>query len=424
MSHRESVYVTGIGTILPGADGVEDFWRHLNDGASQFSFLTRCDVGDLPVSVAGEVRDFDHRTHLPDLAASHAAKYSRDILMVMSAVEQARRDAGLTQDAVEPRRISMVASCSRGPLTWVDTAIKSKFDRSGLTDTFGDKGAMLRGLPGGAATLSAIHSGVQGSVTTLSNACVGGNHAIGLAMDALRSDRADAVLVVGYEFPLVPVVFQSFSSMGKGVLAAEPENPARAMKPYTRQRDGLVLAEGVVVMVLERASFARGRRARVYAEVLGHEGVNEASSAFSMDLTGDVTACVVRNLLADAGADPRDVQYYCGHGTGTKYNDIAESRALGSLYSDRPRSKWPPLSSIKPIYGHLLGGAGVLNAAATSLMIHHGTLAPTINYSDPEPDCDHDHVEEGARPVQLELAVSLTFALGSQTSAIALGAAA
>jgi 3-oxoacyl-[acyl-carrier-protein] synthase II len=293
-----------------------------------------------------------------------------------------------------------------------------------MSDSFLDKGAMLCGMPGAAVSMAAIHSNIQGGVTTVSNACVGGNQAIGMALDALRSGRVDVVLVVGYEFPLAQVVLRSFASMGKGVLAAERETPALAMKPYTRKRDGLVLGEGAVVLCLERASFARRRNVRVYAEVLAHAALSEAANAFSMDLTGARTAAVVSDALADVDAKPSEVQYYCGHGTGTKYNDIAESRALGVLYDGRVRSDWPPISSNKPIYGHLLGAAGVVNAAATALMIHHGTVAPTINYTDPDPECDHDHVGDGPRPVAIDLAVSLTFAIGSQTSAVVLGAAA
>jgi len=413
----EPVCVTGIGAILPGASGVGEFWRNLRDGRSRLDFLTRCDPGDTPARVAGEVRGFDHTEHLPDLPPTHAAKYSRDILAVMAAVRQARQDAGLDAEAVDPRRVGLVGSCSRGPIGWVEEAANS-------ASGFPDKGAMLCSIPGTATTLAAIDSDIQGNVTTLSNACVGGNQAIGVALDTLRADRADAVLVVGYEFPLTSVVLRSFASMGKGVLAAERENPALAMKPYNRHRDGLVLGEGAVVLCLERASFARRRNARVYAEVLAHAGLCEAANPFSMDLTGARTASVIRDSLEEAGAKPGDVQYYCGHGTGTKYNDLAESKALGMLYDDRRREHWPPLSSNKPIYGHLLGAAGVVNAAATALMLHHGTLAPTINYTDPDPDCDHDHVGEGSRPVALDLAVSMTFAIGSQTSAVVLGAAA
>ncbi|HEX3784567.1 MAG TPA: beta-ketoacyl-[acyl-carrier-protein] synthase family protein [Pseudonocardiaceae bacterium] len=423
-SAHESVLVTGIGTILPGADGVEDFWRHLRNGDSQLGFLSCCDPGDVPVRVAGEIREFDHRRHLPVLPETHAAKYSRDILIVMSAVEQARGNAGLHGEQVDPRRTMLIASCSRGPMTWVDSAIRAEFDGQGSAPHFSSKNAMLHGLAGAPATLAAINSDVQGVVTTLSSACVGGNHAIGLATDALWAGRADVAYVVGYEFPLAPVVLNAFGSMGAGVLSAEQENPTQAMKPYTRQRNGMVLSEGAVALCLERETSARHRKARAYAEVLGHEATNEAANPFSMDPSGKHTADAIHRLLADCGTEPADVRYYCGHGTATKHNDLAESRALGVLYEGRPRSSWPPIGSIKPIYGHLLGGAGVVNAAATALMIHHGSLVPTINCTDPDPECDHDHVAEGARPVDLTLAVSLAFAIGSQTSALAMGAAA
>src|SRR5438445_7321719 len=147
-SAHESVLVTGIGTILPGVNGVDDFWRHLRNGDSQLSFLSRCDPGDVPVRVAGEIQGFDYRYHLPILPETHAAKYSRDILIVMSAVEQARGDAGLHKENVDPRRTMLIASCSRGPITWVDSAIRAEFEGPGSEPYFSSTKAMLRGLAG------------------------------------------------------------------------------------------------------------------------------------------------------------------------------------------------------------------------------------------------------------------------------------
>lgn len=417
----ERVVVTGVGVILPGTQSVDEFWTNISGGHSQVGPLTRFDSAEagLNIHCAAEITDFDHRPFLPGLADAHAAKYSREILIAMSAAAQARRDADLHPGEVDPRRVGIVMSSSRGPLSWLRGAI----DRTDPS-AFADKGSLLRGLPGCPATMSAIYLRAQGLVTTLSNACVGGHQAIGLALRELRGGAADIVFAGGHEFPIVPEVAASYRAAGaNGVLSTERENPERAVRPYSADREGFVLGEGSVVLCLERATHAAARGARPYAEVHSIASLNEAAHPTTMDMEGKVTAALVEELLAEAGRSPDDVGYFCAHGTATRYNDIAESRALRALYPERDRGQLPPISSNKPIYGHTFGLAGIINAAATSLMLHHQVIAPTINLIDPDPECLHDHVAQGGRPTAFDLAVSLSFAFGSQTSVAALGAA-
>ncbi|MBV9380039.1 MAG: beta-ketoacyl-[acyl-carrier-protein] synthase family protein [Streptosporangiaceae bacterium] len=420
----EQVLVTGIGVVLPGAVGAEEFWKNLREGRSQIGFLTRFDPGVLPVRLAAEIKGFDHTGLLPGLPAEHAAKYTREIRIAMSAVADAMRDAGLDRATagVDPARIGLITSSSRGPLEWWHEAMPN-MDEAGPGAPFGDSGAMLRGLPGCPATMAAIHCDIRGLVTTLSSACVGGNHAIGMALHELRAGCADAMLVGGHEFPILPGVVKSYLALGDGVLSREDSDPATAMKPYDARRDGMVLGEGAVVLCLERAESARARGARAYAEVVAHRAINEASHPTTMDLSGKRTRDVILDVLAASRRGPDDIDYICGHGTATRYNDIAESRAVAALYPERPPARWPPLSSVKPVYGHCLGVSGVVNVAATALMIRHGCLVPTINYQVPDPECDHDHVSEGARRADVGFAVSLSFAFGSQTSVVSLAAA-
>ncbi len=420
MLENEPAVVTGIGVMLPNTTTVERFWDNISGGRSQVGTLTRFDgeAEGLPVYAAAEITGFDHSTFLPALPPAHAAKYSREVLVAMSAVAEARRDAGLDQVDVDPQRLSVVMSSSRGPLSWWRGAISGD-DASAFTD----KGAMFRGLPGCVASLSAIHTGAQGLVTTISNACVGGHQAIGLALRELRAGASDAVLVGGHEFPIIPEVAKCYLALGKGTLSSERDDVANAVRPYNDDRDGFALGEGSVVLCLERRSHAIARGARIYAEVLAHNSINEAGHATTMDLTGKVTAGAIARLLEDAGRTPGEVGYFCSHGTATRYNDIAESRALRALYDNRTDAQLPPISSNKPIYGHTFGIAGIINVAATSLMLHHQRLAPTINLVRPDPECDHDHVAEGSRSTDFDLAVSLSFAFGSQTSVVAVGAA-
>jgi 3-oxoacyl-[acyl-carrier-protein] synthase II len=417
----EPISITGIGTILPGGDGVDAFWSNISGGHSQVGKQTRFepDWEKVPVYAAAQIDDFDHRRHLPGLDPGHAAKYTREILITMAAVEQAARDAGLARGAVDPRRLSIVMSSSRGPLSWGSEAAAP----AAKQDPYGDSGAMFRGLAGCPASMSAIRTGARGLVTTVSNACVGGHQAIGIALRELRSGSSDAVLVGGHEFPILPEIARCYLALGKGVLSGERDDPRRAVRPYSRDREGFAFGEGSVVLCLERRSSAERRGARVYADVLAHGSLNEADHPTTMDLTGAVTAGLMREVLDEAARPREEVGYVCGHGTATRYNDLAESRALRALYPERGDEALPPHSSNKPIYGHTFGMAGIINAAATSLMLYHQRLAPTANFTGADPECDHDHVTEGARSAEFDLALSMSFAFGSQTSVLALGAA-
>lgn len=425
VSHRKSptgrpdpIVLTGIGCVLPNTPDARTFWDHISNGVPQIGRLDRFDAAaeGLPVHVAAQLGSFDHRSCLPGLPAAHAAKYSREILVTMSAVADAFRDAALGPGQVRADRLSILQSSSRGPLAWWQSAMTG----TAPGDPYRDKGAMFRGLAGCPATLSAIHLGARGLVTTVSSACVGGHHAIGLALRELRSGSADVVLVGGHEFPILAEVARCYLALGDGVLSPERDEPASAVRPYDRTRRGFALGEGAVTLCLERESSARARGARLYARILGHRALNEAGHATSMDLVGDITASVVAGVLHDAGRKPEEIGYVCGHGTATRYNDIAESRALRKLLPRHDDGDLPPHGSNKPVYGHTFGMAGIINVAATALMLYHQRLAKTANHATPDPECAYDHVADGPRDAELDLAVSLSFAFGSQTSVVAL----
>ncbi|MFC8627801.1 beta-ketoacyl-[acyl-carrier-protein] synthase family protein [Streptomyces anulatus] len=415
----DPIVLTGIGCVLPGTPDVHSFWSHVSTGTSQVSRLESpaFAAAGLPVHAAAQLGAFDTGARLPDLLPAHAAKYNRDILATMAAVGDALEDAGIARGQIAPERMSIVQSSSRGPLSWWAGTITADPEEN----PYGGRAtAMFRGLAGCPATLAAIGIGAKGLVTTVSSACVGGHHAIGLALRELRSGSADVVLAGGHEFPIAPEVARCYLALGDGVLSPESDDPATAVRPYDRDRRGFALGEGAMTLCLERESSARARGARIYARILGHRALNEANHATSMDLVGDVTASVVAGVLDDAGRKPEEIGYVCGHGTATRYNDIAESRALRHLLPRHDDADLPPHGSNKPIYGHTFGMAGIINVAATSLMLHHQRLAPTANHVTPDPECDYDHVAEGPRDTEIDLAVSLSFAFGSQTSVMAL----
>jgi 3-oxoacyl-[acyl-carrier-protein] synthase II len=417
----EDVVITGLGFVLPGADTPEGVWRHLSEGESQLSALPSVISGSTGIHGGGRLGDFDHTPYLPDLPDNFAKRYSREILVVLSAVQNAARDAALAGDgALDPLRTGVVASCSRGPVEWwSQTAAGTTWDPA--RPPVSPAQAVFASLAGTPASLSAVRLGARGLVSTVSNACVGGHQALGIAAGEIQRGAADVMFVVGHELPLVPEVLQVYSASGTSVLSRDTD-PKRAVKPYDIRRDGFALGEGAVVAVLERRSHAEARRAQVYAALRSVHSVSEAAHATRMDLTGRSTAQLMAETLDAIGAAAGELDYICGHGTATRYNDLAESRALNHLYGPR-RGDWAPLGSIKPVYGHLLGAAGLLNCAALALTLKRQCLVPTINCETVEPECDHDHVAEGARPAQPRLVMSLAFAIGSQSSALVLEAA-
>lgn len=414
------VVITGIGVILPNAMNVKDFWENMKDGRSQIDYLTRFPTDDFPVKMAAELKGFDYKKFLPDLDEKRAMYYNRETLVTMAAMEEARKDARLKKDTVPPDRVGFIDSSSRAAIAWWEDALQ-KYQENKNISMF-DRYSVMQSMASNPTTLTAINNNIQGFVTSISSACVGGHHAISLCYQAIRKGRADIMYAGGHEFPLIKPLMAMYSDPVSRVMSIEKDNPKAAMKPYHKNRDGFILGEGGIVLCIERLDHALSRGARIYAELLGHLSYNEADHALRMDVSGKKSSVGIRNLVRISRRGIDDVDYICAHGTATHNNDLAESRTMEILYEHKPKFKWPPLSSIKPIYGHTFGAAGIINVAATALMIHHKTLCPTINLTEPDPVCDFDHIAEGARKVdKLNFAISIAFAIGSQASFVSLG---
>jgi 3-oxoacyl-[acyl-carrier-protein] synthase II len=415
----QRVVITGIGVLLPNADNVSTFWEHISQGKSQVDKLTRFDTSDLIVKAGAELKEFDFQTYLPDLEPKLAKNYNRETLAIMSAMELAQKDAGLTKNSVDPSKVGFIDSSSRASLAWWEHSFERM--KSLKSEEIFDRYAVMASMASNPTNLTAIRSNIQGFVTTISAACVGGHHAVSLCYQAIRKGRAEVMYAGGHEFAILKPIIQMYSDPQSRVMSAQSENYCKAMKPYDKKRDGFVLGEGAIVLCLERLEHALARKAKIYAEVLGALSYNEADHALRMDLTGLKAANGMRTLIRISKRNLMDVDYFCGHGTATYNNDLAESRALEKLYEGKPRRYWAPLGSIKPIYGHTFGAAGVINVAATALMIKNQTLCPTINLDEPDIECEHDHVQEGQRKTRVKFAISLAFAIGSQSSFVSLG---
>lgn len=419
MAKNQRVVVTGIGTVLPNADKVESFWENLRDGKSQIGFLTRFPTDNFAVKVGAEINDFDYKRYLPDLDPKLAKNYNHETLVLMAAMDLAQKNAKLTKDSVDPTRVGFIDSSSRASLAWWEHAWKRYTELK--DESVFDRYAVLTSMASNPTSLTAINSNIQGFVTTISSACVGGHHAISLCFQAIRKGRADIMYAGGHEFPLLKPLMQMYSDPQSRVMSIEKDDPKNAIRPYDIKRDGFALGEGAAVLCLESYDHAIARGAKIYAEILGTLSYNEADHAMRMDITGKKACSGIKKLIQISKRSLEDVDYFCGHGTATYTNDLAEGRSMKLLYEGVPKSQWAPLGSIKPIYGHTFGAAGILNVAATALMIEHQTLCPTINLKNVDPECDQDHISEGPRKTKIDFAISLAFAIGSQSSFISMG---
>lgn len=416
------VVITGIGVILPNACNQKDFWDHLKNGNSQIDFITKFSTDDFRVKVAAELKDFDYRKFLPHLNPRFAEHYNEETLAIMSALDMAQKDAGLTPIAIDPTKVGFIDSSSRASIAWWEHAWK-RYHENPKDDSIFDRYSVLTSMSSTPTTLTAINNNIQGFVTCIAAACVGGHHAISLCYQAIRKGRAEVMYAGGHDFTILKPIMSMYSDPESRVMSLEKDNPKNAIRPYDKNRDGFVLGEGAIVLCLERYEHAKIRGAKIYSEILGHLSYNESSHAMRMDMTGGKAAGGLKKLLKISKRSLADIGYFCGHGTATYNNDLAESRAIKLLYDDVPVNKWAPVGSIKPIFGHTFGAAGLINVAATALMLKNQTLCPTINLKNPDPECDHDHVAEGPRPVtNFHTAVSMAFAIGSQSSFISLGA--
>lgn len=418
MKENTDLVITGIGTILANTYDVDTFWKNVSQGNSQIDFIKRFDTTNLKAKVAATINDFDYTKYLPNLNEHFATKkYDREILMGMSALENARKDAKLLEGDVDPERIGIIGSSSRGTLSWwYRTAKKQMTERNEILLNSDD---MITGLNGTSITMYAIYANIKGLVCSLSSACVGGNQAIGIAMNEIRRGAQDVMFVCGEEYPVIPPLIGLYTSEKSYVYTKEAVDPKKAMKPYDLNRDGFALGEGAVALCIERKDKAIARGAKIYCELLDHAEINEAHHATRMDMSGKPNAKMFNRLLVGMNRQAEDISYVCAHGTATKYNDLGECRILSNIYPEV--SKRPPMGAIKPIFGHLFGGSGVLNIAASALMIKNQTLCPTINIEKIDPECDFDHVAEGPRKTKVKNIISFTHAHGSQSAMVGLG---
>jgi 3-oxoacyl-[acyl-carrier-protein] synthase II len=419
------VVVTGIGVVAPNGIGKQAFWKACVDGKSGVRAIRTFDASSHPVRVAAEVADFDLSPYLPSQHRKSLKIMGRAARFGVAAAGMAVEDSGLDLARQNPDRVGVVMGTGIVPMDLPEIAplLAEACHEDGVVDAnrLGQKGPsalfplwILKYLPNmTAAHISLVHN-ARGPNNTIVTACAAGTQAVGEGFRLIARGDADVVLAGGADSRIDPLLLLAYSALG--ALSPGDRAPEEVSRPFDGGRDGFVLGEGAGVLILEEEERARRRGAVIYAEVLGLGSSFDAYAVTKPDPTAGGAARAIKWALDEARVDPSDVNYINAHGTSTRLNDQMETMAVKRVFGDTAKAL--PLSSIKSMVGHLIGAAGAVEAAALALTLHDGVLPPTINQTQPDPDCDLDYVPNCARPMRARTGVSTSFGFGGQNAAL------
>ena len=409
MTDPRRVVVTGLGALTPVGNTTEEFWSALLQGRSGIGPITRFDTTDYPTRIAGEVRNFDPLAYFDKKEARRLDPY---LHYAVAGAVMAVEDAGLDPKRVDSARFGVLIGSGIGGITTLldshETLLSKGPDR---VSPFFIPMLIINMASG----LVSMRFGAKGPNSAVVTACATGNHALGDAFRILQRGEADVMIAGGSEAIIVPLCIAGFCQMK--AMSTRNDDPPRASRPFDADRDGFVCGEGAGILVLESLDHARGRDARIYGEIVGYGMSGDAHHLTAPDPEGDGAARAMGAALRDARLAPTDVGYINAHGTSTPYNDRFETLAIKRVFGEHAARL--AVSSTKSMTGHLLGAAGGIEAIATILALHHGTLPPTINYVTPDPDCDLDYVPNQARKQDVEVALSNAFGFGGTNATLA-----
>ncbi|HYN37561.1 MAG TPA: beta-ketoacyl-ACP synthase II [Actinomycetota bacterium] len=406
------VFVTGIGVVTPIGIGRDAFWDALVAGRSGAREISAFDTTGFPVRIACEVSDFDPVDYIDPRQVPRMDRFAQ---MALAASTLALEDAGAGDD-IDLDQTGVIVGSGIGGLATIEeqhTALLKGGPRR--VSPF----MVPRLMPNGAAAAIAMRFGLTGVNYGVVSACATGAHALGEALSTIRAGRAQMMLAGGSEAALTPLSLAAFARMG--ALSTLNDDPARASRPFDRDRDGFVFGEGAGVLVLESEESVTRRGARVLAELRGYGATSDAFHVTQPDPKGIGATKAMVAAMADADIEPVDVDYVNAHGTSTPFNDRIETLTIKNALGNE--AKRVPVTSVKSQTGHLLGAAGAVEAAACVLMMQHETIPATINLTTPDPDCDLDYVPEGPREQPVRVALSNSFGFGGQNACLVLSAA-
>ncbi|MBS1241996.1 MAG: 3-oxoacyl-[acyl-carrier-protein] synthase 2 [Gemmatimonadetes bacterium] len=402
VAESRRVVITGIGPVTPTGIGREAFWDGLRAQRSAVRTITRFDPSQFRTHVAGEVDDFDAADWV---GPKRAKRMDRCSQFTMAAARLALADAGLDLSAEDPDRAGAMMGTALGGVSFAEEQ-HGRFVREGLRGV--DPGLALTVFAGAASCNLAIEFGLCGPNLTNGMSCASGAIAIGDAFRAIHRGEADLMLAGGSEAPLAPLTFGAFAIIR--AMSTRNGDPATASRPFDRERDGFVMAEGATILVLEERGRALARGAPIYLEICGFGSTNDAHHMTAPRPDGRQSARAMRLALAEAGVGPTEVGYINAHGSSTPLNDSTETLAIHQVFGDHAGRLM--VSGTKGYYGHALGASGAFEAAICALASQRRWLPPTVNLRIPDPACDLDYLPGDGREADPEYLLSNSFGFG------------
>lgn len=405
---RRRVVITGIGLVSPLGIGTEDNWSNLIRGASGIGPITRFDTSGYATRIAGEVKNFNGEDFI---SKKELRKLDPFLQYGLAAARLAMDDAQLEFGPELSSRAGVITGCGLGGLTTIEYYHRILLEQGPRKISPFFIPMLIGNMAPG---LISIYHNAKGPNLSIQTACAAGTHAVGLAFRMIRDGTADAMITGGVEATITPVCIAGFNAMR--AMSTRNDEPERASRPFDLERDGFVPGEGSAIIILEELQRAQQRGAKIYAEVAGFGLTGDAHHMTAPAPNGEGAAGCMLMALQDAGIEAHQVDYINAHGTSTDLNDKYETQAIKTIFGDHARKL--AVSSTKSMTGHLLGAAGGLEAAFTALTIARSVMPPTINYENPDPDCDLDYIPNQARPGVVRVALSNSFGFGGTNAAV------
>jgi 3-oxoacyl-[acyl-carrier-protein] synthase II len=403
------VVVTGVGAVTPVGHTVQETWSAVVNGRSGIGPITLFDASGFATRIAGEVKDFSPE---PYLTSKEARRMDRLAHFAVACAGQAIDDSELesTPD-LDRGRVGVLIGAGIGGISTIIAQHEQLLAKGAGSISPFFIPAIITNIPG---AIVAIKYGFTGPNFSITSACATGNHAIGQALTLIRSGAVDVMVCGSAEAGIVPLGVGGFSAMR--ALSTRNDDPIHACRPFDKTRDGFVIGEGAGMLVLERADHARQRGARIYAELAGYGATADAYHLVAPHPDGAGAAEAMRLALKEASVEPSRVDYVNAHGTGTELNDPIETKAIKRTFGEA--AYHVPISSTKPVTGHLLGAASAVEAVITLMALECSLLPPTINLTMPDPDCDLDYVPLVFRQADIKVAMSNGFGFGGHNASI------
>jgi 3-oxoacyl-[acyl-carrier-protein] synthase II len=402
------VVVTGVGVISALGTGVEKNWTALMQGKSGIGPITRFDASELPTQIAGEVKDFNPEEFIDK---KEVKKMDLFIQYGLAAAELAMADSGLVVNEENAERVGVLVGAGLGGLPAIERYHSAMLEGGyKKVSPFFIPMLIINLAPG----YISMRFGAKGPNLSSVSACATGTHSIGDAFRMIQRGDADAMITGGTEATITPLAIAGFNVMR--ALSTRNDDPQGASRPFEKNRDGFIMAEGAGIVVLEEYESAKKRGAKIYAEICGYGLTGDAYHLTAPAPGGEGAARCMKMALSTAGMQPQDVDYINAHGTSTPFNDLYETMAIKTVFGQHASKLM--VSSTKSMTGHCLGAAGGLEAVYSVLAIARGEVPPTINYHEADPECDLDYVPNVARQAPVRAALSNSFGFGGTNASL------